>query len=304
MILLFHGRKYLLFTKMKNRKFLHFGVFGVLFCLHSMLAAGQDTSRSNDNKPFILGAIREIQSHELAEKRTLNIYFPEGYDQNDTLRYPVIYLLDGSADEDFIHIAGLVQFCNYPWVNMLPKSIVVGIANVDRKRDFTFPTTIKKDKKDYPTTGSSEKFISFIEKELQPFIDKNYKTNSSKTIIGQSLGGLLATEILFKKPNLFNKYIIVSPSLWWDKESLLSIKPLALSSDFNQKTLIYVAVGKEGTIMESDAKKLVSILTESHSKNIKLTFEFFPDENHASILHNAVYKAFQSFNELEKANKK
>ena len=92
-----------------------------------------------------------------------------------------------------------MQFANFSWINMLPKSILVGIANIDRKRDFTFPTTIEKDKKDYPTTGGSAKFIAFIEKELQPFIESHYKTTSSKTIIGQSLGGLLATEILFKK---------------------------------------------------------------------------------------------------------
>lgn len=288
----------------KNKQFLYFGLFGILFCLQFMMAAGQDTTRPRDNTPFVLGTIREIQSGELSEKRVLNIYFPEGYNQDDTVRYPVIYLLDGSADEDFIHISGLVQFCNFPWVNILPKSIVVGIANVDRRRDFTFPTTILKDKKDFPTTGSSGKFISFLEKELQPFIDKNYKTNSSKTIIGQSLGGLLATEILFRKPTLFNRYIIVSPSLWWNKESLLSTKPLALSSDFRQQTFVYVAVGKEGKIMEADVKKLVSIITESHSKNIKLDVQYFPGENHASILHNAVYKAFESFNNFGKANKK
>src|SRR6476469_9652323 len=156
--------------------------------------------------PFVLGSIEEIKSEVLSEKRILNIYFPEGYNPKDTIKYPVVYLLDGSADEDFIHIAGLVQFSNFPWVNILPKSILVGIANVDRRRDFTFPTTIAKDKKDFPTTGGSEKFISFLEKELQPFIEKKYHTNSSKTIIGQSLGGLLATEILFKKPELFTKY--------------------------------------------------------------------------------------------------
>ena len=61
-----------------------------------------------------------------------------------------------------------------------------------------------------------------IEKELQPYIETKYKTNNDKTIIGQSLGGLFATEVLLKKPTLFNKYIIISPSLWWDNGSLLN----------------------------------------------------------------------------------
>lgn len=167
-------------------------------------------------KPFVLGLIDEIQSVELAEKRILNIYLPEGYNKNDTIKYPVVYLLDGSADEDFIHVVGLYQFYTFPWINRVPKSIVVGIASVDRRRDFTYPTTIEADKKRYPTTGHSENFINFIQKELQPYIEKKYKTISSRTIIGQSLGGLLATEILLKKPELFNQYIIISPSIWWD----------------------------------------------------------------------------------------
>lgn len=150
----------------------------------------------------MLGIIDSILSNELGENRTLNIYLPAGYSKDSTATYPVIYLLDGSADEDFIHIAGLVQFANFPWVNLLPKSIVVGIANVDRRRDFTYPTTLEKDRKEYPTTGHSEKFIRFLEKELQPYIQKKYSSNPQKMIVGQSLGGLLATEILFKKPTL------------------------------------------------------------------------------------------------------
>jgi predicted alpha/beta superfamily hydrolase len=67
---------------------------------------------------------------------------------------------------------------------------------------------LKEDKKSYPTTGHSDKFTLFLEKELQPFVQSKFKTNQSKTIIGQSLGGLLATEILFKKPGLFNKYLL------------------------------------------------------------------------------------------------
>src|SRR5215831_5794709 len=69
------------------------------------------------NKPFVLGVIDEIQSGELSEKRTLNIYLPDGYNPKDIDRYPVVYLLDGSADEDFIHIVGLYQFNNFPWIN-------------------------------------------------------------------------------------------------------------------------------------------------------------------------------------------
>lgn len=258
------------------------------------------TENSNSSKPFVLGVIEEIQSKELAEKRILNIYLPEGYNADDSVRYPVIYLLDGSADEDFIHIAGLVQFNSFEWISQIPKSIVIGIATVDRRRDFTFPTTIEKDQKKFPTSGHSAQFISFIEKELQPFIEKKYKTNNSKMIIGQSLGGLLEAEILLKKPALFNKYVIVSPSLWWNNGSLLNQDAVAFDHNFNQQTDIYIAVGKEGATptdipreMEEDARLLFEKINQIKNKSVKVHFEYLPKENHATILHQAVSNSFR-----------
>ncbi|SHH24668.1 alpha/beta hydrolase [Flavobacterium defluvii] len=274
-----------------------------LFLFTTILFSQNNKSKAPEiNKPFVLGVIDEIQSKELGENRILNIYLPEGYNPKNQEKYPVIYLLDGSADEDFIHISGLVQFNSFEWINQVPKSIVVGIATVDRKRDFTFPTTLENDKKKYPTTGHSDKFIAFIEKELQPFIDKKYKTTDSKTIIGQSLGGLLETEILFKKPSLFNRYVIVSPSLWWDNGSILNQDSEIFKENFKQNIEIYIAVGKEGLtpteiprVMEVDANLLEEKIKASKSKSIKVYFDYFPAENHGTILHPAVANSFKFF---------
>ncbi|MEO6670186.1 MAG: alpha/beta hydrolase-fold protein [Ferruginibacter sp.] len=251
-------------------------------------------------KPFVLGVVEEIQSAELSEKRILNIYLPEGYNKNDTAKYPVVYLLDGSADEDFIHIVGLYQFNNFEWINRVPKSIIVGIATVDRRRDFTYPTNIEADKKHYPTTGGSEKFMDFIEKELQPWIENKYRTNNQKTIIGQSLGGLLATEILLKKPALFNHYIIVSPSLWWDNGSLLRLKPAMLPKSSTAKTGVYIGVGKEGLtptdmarVMEVDANVLAEKIKNAENKGMAVYFDYLPMEDHATIMHQAVFNALR-----------
>lgn len=271
-----------------------------LFILTLIFSVSSTFAQSGPPKPFVLGLIDEIASEQLAEKRTLNIYLPEGYNKNDTIKYPVIYLLDGSADEDFIHVVGLVQFNTFSWVNRLPKSIVVGIANTDRRRDFTYPTSIEADKKRNKTAGKSEKFIAFLEKELQPYIERTYKTTKSKTIIGQSLGGLLATEILLKKPTLFTEYIIISPSLWWDNASLLTQPSLLFDESFKHKTDVYIGVGKEGLaptdiphVMEVDANLMVERLKTTKSKNVTVHFDYLPQEDHATISHQAILNAFR-----------
>lgn len=252
------------------------------------------------SKPLIIGNIDQLYSNVLAENRVLNIYLPEGYKDTGSTRYPVIYILDGSIDEDFFHIAGIVQYNNFSWINRVPKSIVVGIVNVDRRRDFTGPTKFAIDKQLAPTGGGSAKFISFIEQELQPFINKKYKTNQQNTIIGQSLAGLLATEILFTKPTLFNKYIIVSPSLWWNDGAFLKSNPDILSANFNTPTSVYIGVGKEGLspgwdnhVMEVDANLLAEKIKEGKSKSVKVYFDYLPLENHATVTHQAVFNAFR-----------
>jgi len=255
----------------------------------SSFSFGQGLPETLDKKDFSIGNELKIKSNILKEERILNIYLPHGYNADSAKHYPVIYLLDGSVDEDFIHISGLVQFASFPWIEMLPESIVVGIGNVDRERDFTYPAKSKDDTRDFPTSGHSSDFISFLEKEIQPYIESNYNTTETKTIIGQSLGGLLATEILFFHPELFDNYIIVSPSLWWDQESLLTQTPLS----FDGEKSIYIAVGKEGEIMERTAKTLYEKINGDKTEHTRVFFEFLPDKSHADALHQAVYNAFE-----------
>ncbi len=267
----------------------YFHVFAlILICLTAKNSFAQ--SNSTENKPFVIGEIREINSTILGEKRILNVHLPAQYDSSKS--YPVIYLLDGSAQEDFLHIVGLAQFFNMQYT--MPEMIIVGIANVDRKRDFTFPTTNADLKKEFPTTGGSEKFIQFIEKELQPFITENYKTTKENYLIGQSLGALLASEILLKKPTLFNHYLIVSPSLWWDDESLLKSAENTISKTDYKNIYVYLAVGlKEPKIMVKDANSFYKALIKSNSKDFTVNFMRLDKENHATVLHQAINEAFR-----------
>lgn len=239
--------------------------------------------------PFIWGQTHTFRSAILQEDRTINVWLPPGYDTG-TQPLPVLYLLDGSANEDFMHVSGLVQFLSGITGAIRP-AIVVGIANVDRKRDFTFPTSVEKDKKDFPTTGGSAAFINFLEKELQPYVTTHFRCAAQPTLIGQSLGGLLATQILAERPNLFTTYIIVSPSLWWNNESLLQQMHTSLKMNNHHNTRVYVAAGgHEPKVMQQDAATLAKLLKKY--PGIQTTYAPMPAEDHATILHNCLYQAF------------
>jgi uncharacterized protein len=262
--------------------------FLLMFGQHPM-AQQVPVSKVIATSPFTIGETIRFASDILQEERNLNIYLPPHFHPDSAQRYPVIYLLDGSADEDFIHIAGLVHFLNFPWARTMPDAIVVGIANVDRKRDFTYPTTVKEDKEAYPTTGGSAAFIDFLEKELKPLMEQRYPTNGVSTLLGQSLGGLLATEVLLKKTALFTHYLIVSPSLWWDAESLLAYEPAALPLQGS----VYIGVGQEGEVMERVAKALAQKLEKINPGKKPIYFDQLTEEDHTNVLHHAAYNGFR-----------
>ena len=114
--------------------------------------------------PLSIGRSEILHSKVLNEDRTINIYLPDNYNPNDSVRYPIVYVLDGGMDEDFFHIAGIVRFSTQPWIDRFSQSIVVGIGGNTRRRDFTFPVEntdfIEKEgfqKASFPSYGGSEK---------------------------------------------------------------------------------------------------------------------------------------------------
>lgn len=271
-------------------------IFLFLSISHFATAQANDGA-STSKKIFPFGVIEEFYSQAIGEQRVLNIYLPDGYHPDSSATYPVVYVLDGSAHEDFPHIAGLVQFMNM--YDLMPKSIVVGIANVNRYRDFTFPSKVKEDVEINPANGGAEKFLNFLENEVQPLVAKNYRISQHKTIIGQSLGGLLATEILMKKPYLFDDYIIVSPSLWWNDQRLVGSAAAYFKENQNLEKKLFISLGKEHPVMHDVADKLVKAIQDSGNEKLTLYYQPILDEDHATILHIAVYRAFKKLNEKE-----
>jgi len=249
--------------------------------------------------PFVFGEVLSFPSKELGQERALNIYLPDGY-ADSTLSYPVIYVLDGSANEDFPHIAGLAQFMNM--YDLLPKSIVVGIANNVRSRyhDFTGSTQSDSDKVWVPTYGGSAAFISYLEKEVEPMVKARYRTSGHSTLIGQSLGGLLGTEILFSKPELFDDYILVSPSLWWNNGALAAQADGWVKQHATLPKRVFIAMTPSDAMMKKQVGQVVKAFQKQAKPPLTFWYVDFPHETHATVLHRAVYKAFELMNETGK----
>lgn len=240
------------------------------------------------------GEVARFQSQVLAEERRLNVLLPPGYATSQE-SYPVLYLLDGSAHEDYFHAAGLVDFLST--YGVMPSTIVVGISNVDRKRDFTLPTANEEDKKQTPTSGGAEKFIRFLATELIPFVESRYRTAGARTLVGQSLGGLVATQVLLERPALFDQYVIISPSLWWNGQAMLASAAEKIRAHRAPQRAIYLSVANEPEEMKQTAAKLTALLEADRWDGLKLCSQYLATENHATSHHLSLYRALEFFHQ-------
>jgi uncharacterized protein len=257
-------------------------VAAAALCLPAVSAAQQPP-------PLELGRSEIVRSEVLNESRTINVLLPAGYEKGEA-RYPVIYLLDGGAYEDWFHAASLFDFLST--YDVMPPHIVIGIGNVDRRRDFTRPSTDPADLKAAPTSGGAERFMDFVERELVPHVEKTYRARGRRTLVGQSLAGLAATHFLLERPHLFHDYVIVDPSLWWNRRALLGRAPDLLKPPRPSGQRVYLSAAAGEAEMKAGAEALAALLKRARPE-VALSYEFLPEETHATSLHISLYNAMR-----------
>ena len=266
----------------------------LLFPLFVLFLGIQTTfSQNKQDSDIVIGSTFSIHSDILGEDRICIVSLPDSYEYSDeTDSYPIIILLDGYTH--FKTAASTVHFMSSARNRnrLIPESIVIAIENVDRERDFTV-TKIKTKRKN--TMGGGRNFLNFIEKELIPYIDKNYKTKPFRTLIGHSLGGLLAINAYLDKNSLFDAYIAIDPSLWWD-EKMMQQKVASAQSVSLQKKL-YIATANQGERNRGRNKKrhdaFFERLKQKAKGSLQAKIEYFENEHHRSVPLIAMYQGLK-----------
>lgn len=139
--------------------------------------------------------------------------------------WPVLYTLDGKRI--FPATVGLARaLANNPLGTGVHPGVVVGIGYKE-----TDPAEILKLRaRDYTLEGASA-FLEFIENELKPFVENRYRVDPQRSsLFGHSYGGLFTTYALFHRPEVFENYLIASPSLWWRGNAIQKEEPFLASN--------------------------------------------------------------------------
>jgi predicted alpha/beta superfamily hydrolase len=242
------------------------------------------------SQPLAIGETFPIESKVLGETRRINVYLPPGY-AGAELSVPVLYMPDGGLAEDFLHVAGLVQV-GVGNGTMRP-FLLVGIENTERRRDMTGPTNNAEDKKIAPRIGGSAAFRKFIREELMPDVKKRYRTTDETAIVGESLAGFFVVETFFLEPDLFDTYIAIDPSLWWNDHKLVDGAAASLYARPRNGKSLWLASSSEFRGDVDPTKTLADILRADASAGVRWHYEAMPGEKHATIYHPAALKAFR-----------
>jgi predicted alpha/beta superfamily hydrolase len=253
---------------------------------------------------FAIGKEFEMQSQVLKEKRTYWVSLPDSYDASASRRYSVLYLLDAEAHYNMV--ASVVDFMSagtYGNNNQIPELIVVGIVNTDRRRDMT-PTTATKgfDGKVtaiYNTSGGADAFLDFLERELIPKVESEFRTTTRRTLAAHSLAGVLATHAFMTRPQLFAAHILIDPSFWWDDELLL--RRLKESKRVSTQTqAIYLSLAHPIDIGAEPPLKTMrrgqsfgKLLRFAYAPPTRTKVEYFENEDHVAVPLIAVYRGLR-----------
>lgn len=261
---------------------------------------------------IVIGKTDSVQSKILGEKRMLWIHVPDRPASSKD-KYPVVYVLDG--DGHFSSVVGMIQQLSSGGNNNCPKMIVVAITNTDRTRDLT-PTHVDvdppmMDSASSRTSGGGENFIAFMEKELMPYIDAKYPAAPFKMLIGHSFGGLAVMQSFTHHTHLFNAYISIDPSMWWDQQTLLNQTRKALAERKFEGKSLYLGIantmeeGMDINRVQRDtsvgSRHIRSILSlqaafEKNSQNgLRYRGKYYPDDSHGSVPFITEYDAFRFF---------
>jgi predicted alpha/beta superfamily hydrolase len=242
----------------------------------SVTAQSIPTPTTNIKPPESSKAVQtNIHSTILDEDRRVIIHLPRNYSKDTAQKHPVMYVLDGTSQDD--HTADKINVLSD--AGLVPTAIVVGLPNTrgNRERDQTPPymrRIVEDEKSPY---GAGDKFLLFIEKELIPFIEGNYRTSGYRTLSGNSRGGLFVLYSLMEKPGLFQARFCYSTPVWRFENLMVNKMSESLLASSDLKGFLYISVGdKETDQMIGGFKRLVDVLKKHRKKQFRWVADYTP----------------------------
>jgi len=236
--------------------------------------------------------VRKLISAEVqGQEYEIQVHLPGGYANSDA-KYPVVYLMDAQWDFPLVHSIYGEQYYD----GFIPALIIVGVTwggvnpNPDslRVRDYT-PTKVLQQ----PQSGGADRFLSFMKKELFPFIETNYRADPAKRVLmGCSLGGLFTLYSLFTQPELFNGYAAASPAIGWDRGIVNKYEKEFSSKKINRPVRVYIT---EGDVERGRPffERFISMMNERQYPDVQIQSKILENTGHSGTKNETYSRGLQ-----------
>ena len=270
-----------------------FITFSLLLVCNPLFSQKLDPKGQNSYKPDHI-----IKSEFTNKDYLIHMSLPKNYSIEDSITYPVLYVLDGKSTYGYFE-SSYIDF------EKIEDVILVGISHkvngieskINRFNDYTpyrdTITNIRIEqkfglKKGTIKTGGGVLFLECLKKEIVPFVEEHYKTNSDRGISGHSLGGLFTSYCFLKSDNYFTRFGINSPSFQLNEELFLkpAIVKFTNSETWNvEPTRVFISTGEnESPMMVSNMIKFSLYLKKSNYKNIDVNWEIYKNQSHTTVI--------------------
>ncbi|PKG42706.1 alpha/beta hydrolase-fold protein [Psychroflexus sp. MES1-P1E] len=249
-------------------------------------------SYGQNKKNIVIGERLTIKSEILNSDREISIYLPNSYNDNNYINYPVLYLLDGR--KFFNSFTGVITQLSSDVSPQIPEMIVIGITSQNRIKDSSPTNSLigytKEEEKGLEVSGGADDFLKFIQKELIPFVEHKYRTNSYRTFVGYSFTGLPVLQALFSIPETFNSYLVIDFSAWWDNEIMMKRLKL-FSKEYNgtKRDIFFTTVDRVSNNIYPEEYNpgwtFIQEFEQNSPNNISLGYKKYEykEENHHSM---------------------
>jgi len=244
-----------------------------------------------------------IESKITSQEYRLFVVVPENYRELSDENYDVVYVLDVNTED----AAQLLQFQrSITQLPDIPDFILVGVGFASdaehrglRTAHFTPSSDAAIDEEiltiyqsqeivgnaEKWRSGGAEKFKNILSSELIPFLNNNYQTTGKNTAMGASLAGLFLTVVLLVEPQIFENYVITSPSVWWNDFELFNDNSAYPLSRNDLVAKVYLSVGGlENAEMIESHDRVQKFLQQNQSENLDFSSTTIPNQSHLSVI--------------------
>lgn len=252
------------------------------------------------------------------EPYRIHLAWPDG--SSPAGGFPAIYMLDANAGFATA-VESLRRGAVRPQATGISPAVLVGIGYptdalyARERRTFDYspgPSAEARGGPGEPATGGRDRLLAFIESELKPAIAARIAVDPGRqTLLGHSLAGFFALDVLTRNPGAFQSYVAVSPSIWWDEPRLLAglaalqPRPLRLAvfvGEWEQALAPWqqgrpdsagLAERRTRRAMVDRARSFVARAAEALGPRAEVSFARLPEEDHASVLSAAMGRALR-----------